>query len=112
MAQHERHPDETLAYEWSARLAKCGFTFQRAGYVRRYADGIAEFIVSANRRPGAPTDINEPVVVEDYDEDGQPANEVSGYTLADVLTALEDPRDDYYLLALRLENFIERRPTA
>lgn len=102
------------------RLAKHGFTLVQLGggcdgwertdgeITERILDDVGGFC-----EPTAPQAESDPIFVvygEDLDSDNDDVASINGYTLGDALAALEHPSDEYYLLALRLDNFTKRVP--
>lgn len=95
------------------RMQAAGFQLETTGgectaYVRNAGD-IEELVTLANEAK-APQSLSDAVAVG-IQLDGVDADAVAGYTLADVLAALENPSDEYVLLSLRLYNGFHRVPS-
>lgn len=96
------------------RMLAAGFALQETGggctaFVRSDGREIEE-VVTLEGEPTAPTQLSDKVAVGTY-YDCDPQNPtqgasgmLDGYTLADVLAALENPSEEYFLLELRLYN--------
>ncbi len=113
-------PEETEEKEDVAipmLLVAFGFNLEQTGgnctaYVRRDKSGDIEETITDGVDPRHPTRFSDLVSVgaqdmTNPDDDGSEGI-VEGYTLAQVLEALEHPSDEYALLTLRLENLIKR----
>jgi hypothetical protein len=111
----KRREAEDAAPTVEDRLEKHGFTFEWTGgncsaFTR--SDGQVREMITLADSPEAPELLTDMVDVGTYDNDGEPITNydiVSGYTLADILAALENPSDEYYLLSLRLHNEFHKR---
>lgn len=104
-----------MARSIKARMLAHGFEFCHTGgnctaYVRD--DGEIEEWITEGDEGRVPIRQSERVTIGTGTEDQHLTGEVDlvqNYTLGDVLAALDDPRDEYYLLALRLHNGYGKR---
>jgi hypothetical protein len=93
-------------------MAKHGFKLENTGgnctaFIRN--DGQIEEIVTRWNDPSHPTKLSEKVIIGTYEigTDGEPINNddmATGYTFGDVLKALDNPSEEYFLLDQRLYN--------
>ncbi len=101
-----------------ARLEAHGFKYFHMGgnltaYVRHEGE-VWEQIMSDEMEGFAPSALNEFVVIFDglVDDEGEPIKEeletTEGYTMREVLAALDNPSKEYMLLTLRLYNDFHR----
>lgn len=97
-------------------MARHGFYLQETGggctaYVRldNPRRPEVEEIVTVAHGPHAPEALTDAVVVSSGWEDNDDRAVTQGYTLADVLAALDNPSDEYALLDLRLHNGFHKR---
>lgn len=96
------------------RLGEHGFTLEHTGggctAWTRY-DGEMVEMITLNDAPQAPWKLSDNVAIGTYAEDVEDLGDevtLRGYTLADVLAALENPSDEYFLLELRLHNGLHK----
>lgn len=91
------------------KLNQHGFTLQPVGgncvaYIRKEPYGEETWLSDGDG--SVPSSPDDPVVIWEClpDELGDVGCSITGYTLRDVLRALDNPSDEYVLLSLRLFN--------